>query len=542
MKKYTIIVFILTIFFNSLYTQPDSRFRPFDWILYKGAKTINSITEGYSYIYVATESGGLKRFNLFGNRFDEPITMAQGLKENNINATHFDLNTGIIWIVSNNYLQYSFSREGDWYTIRLKDLGLSKHDKIDKIGSSIDYIWLKAKSTFYKLDHSSGILIGIYPIPDEKNIKWSSGEYINNPKFSEIIMHYGIMDGYVFNGDELIDNLGRRTRIQTIYFANHGNIFFGTDDGTLFNATTTMQVFTSYTSDIINTDVSSLFFENDQLWIGSLNFIFSKGITTLDVRNNYIQSYQFEQTINMNPTPIYSISVFDGEVWAGGEDIILNYNIKKNFWRTLGSESIGYVSKIFDIHTDSLHVWIASSSGLNCVDRKNKRQLKFGVESLFNQISVYDLEGVNEEIWIATDSDVYILSVNNPQIRNSNEIGRKDFPQLLNGIKKIKSFDNMVYVLGEMGIATFDLELNKWDLFMSSAYYDNKIIHTLAVNKKYIFLGSNNSLIRLDKNTSLVKEYEFEFLGKINDLYFDNKILWIGSSEGLIKFKWKRDI
>ena len=100
----------------------------------------------------------------------------------------------------------------------------------------------------------------------------------------------------------------------------------------------------------------------------------------------------------------------------------------------------------------------------------------------------------------------------------------------------------MVYVLGNMGIATFDLELNKWDLILPSTYYDNKIIHTFAVNKKYIFLGSNNGLIRMDKNTSLVKEYEFEFLGKINDLYFDNKILWIGSSEGLIKFKWKRDI
>ena len=29
------------------------------------------------------------------------------LIDNKINATHFDLNTGIIWLVSNNYLQYT---------------------------------------------------------------------------------------------------------------------------------------------------------------------------------------------------------------------------------------------------------------------------------------------------------------------------------------------------------------------------------------------------------------------------------------------------
>ncbi|SVB67800.1 uncharacterized protein METZ01_LOCUS220654, partial [marine metagenome] len=58
--------------------QPDSRFRPFDWVLYRGAGPITSITEGYTFAYIGTESGGLKRFNLFGNNFDEPITTAQG--------------------------------------------------------------------------------------------------------------------------------------------------------------------------------------------------------------------------------------------------------------------------------------------------------------------------------------------------------------------------------------------------------------------------------------------------------------------------------
>ena len=52
--------------------------------------------------------GGIKRFNLFGNYFDEPITTAQGLKDNFVSAVHFDKVTGLLWAASTNYLQYSF--------------------------------------------------------------------------------------------------------------------------------------------------------------------------------------------------------------------------------------------------------------------------------------------------------------------------------------------------------------------------------------------------------------------------------------------------
>ena len=69
---------------SQLTAQPDSRFRPFDWTLYRGSGSITSITEGFTFAYIGTEMGGLKRFNIFSQNFDEPITIAQGLKDNNI--------------------------------------------------------------------------------------------------------------------------------------------------------------------------------------------------------------------------------------------------------------------------------------------------------------------------------------------------------------------------------------------------------------------------------------------------------------------------
>ena len=38
------------------------------------------------------------------------------------------------------------------------------------------------------------------------------------------------------------------------------------------------------------------------------------------------------------------------------------------------------------------------------------------------------------------------------------------------------------------------------------------------------------------------KEYNFDFIGSVNALEHLDKYLWIGSSEGLIRFKWRKDI
>ena len=63
------------------------------------------------------------------------------------------------------------------------------------------------------------------PNPDEFEIEWSSGPYFGEKTLSEIIGTYTIIDGWIFNGNELIDGLGRRTSITTGYIGNHGNIF-----------------------------------------------------------------------------------------------------------------------------------------------------------------------------------------------------------------------------------------------------------------------------------------------------------------------------
>ena len=90
--------------------QPSSRHDPFDWIIYRKPGTIRSFAEGFSYIYIGTESAGIYRYSIYGDRFESPITRAQGLANNEITAIHFDKRTGTLWAATDESLDYTYTR------------------------------------------------------------------------------------------------------------------------------------------------------------------------------------------------------------------------------------------------------------------------------------------------------------------------------------------------------------------------------------------------------------------------------------------------
>ncbi len=535
-------LFILTAL-SYAFSQPLKSFRPFDWVLYKASGSITSFTEGYTFIYVGTSLGGIKRFNAYGNYFDNPISTAQGLEDNVINAVHFDKKTGFLWASTPHHIQYSFSREGDWFSKSFRDIGLSKFDKVTQIGSSDSHIWLKARSSYVKLDHSSGMMVGIYPVPDEINILWSSGEYNKYYETNDDFTNFVVLDGWMLNGNELIDPIGNRKNITSVLFTQYGNVFLGSEDGVVFYGSKTMETFTPILSDIINDDVLSLHLDNYYLWIGSQNYLSSKGISKLDVKSLESFSFNFEETINMQPSSIYSLISVNNEIWAGGEGMILYYNEGKNFWKTLDQSRGIPDGIIWDMCLSDRYLWMGSSRGLKRLEIATHTVDLIGIEQYFNNTQVYSIENINNDIWIGSKSGLYIYSNNDPKLINAFSLQKKE--ELINNLFNftiIRQDNNKVYVAGDMGVAKFDTQSKEWELVSSSVVYDNKMIYSMSINDNYLFLGTREGLSRINKKTGLIRNYSYPFIGQVNDLILDGNTLWIGSVNGLIKFKWKRDL
>tara|TARA_X000001036_G_scaffold438291_1_gene485736 strand:- start:4738 stop:6372 length:1635 start_codon:yes stop_codon:yes gene_type:complete len=543
LKKKEVVLASLFLLLNAIsLSQPRAKYRPFDWLLFKEPGIINSLSEGYEYLYIGTNSGGIYRYSLYSNQYDLPITTAQGLKDNRITSVYFDHNTGIIWASSPGFIQYSYTREGDWRYIDFKDVGLRDYDIINQIGSSQNYVWAKANTVYIKLDKSSGILAGIYPRPDELDIKWSSGIYSQYNEVGNIINDYTIMSGWMASGSKLIDSYGRYIDITCGLIGKHNDVWVGSSDGTLFHGNKTMKTIFPTGFGIRGSNISALVFDDNHLWVGSKGYEVGRGITRLNTNNFQTDHYDFDITVNMSLTEVHSIYNFDNNLWLGGDGVVLVFDRVENYWRTLGVDRGIPDSDITSIVGDSNFIWIGSYYGIRQIDIRTMREEPMGFEYLFYNHPIFDLEINKFGVWIASRTGIYVYDKNNPQIMNALSIGISylDFP--ISRITSIFQNKNIMYFATNIGVVTFDLDEKIWDMMVPASEYRMLEVSDMLVIGKHCFLGTDQGLFRINLKTHRIREYSFEFIGSVNSLGYIDKFIWIGTSEGLLRFKWRKDL
>ena len=524
------------------FSQPSARYRPFDWLLFKEPGRINSLSEGFEFLYVGTSHGGIYRYNLYSNQYDFPITSAQGLKNNSISSVHFDQNTGILWAASVGALQYSFTREGDWRYIDFVDIGLRNNDNISQIGNSENYVWAKANAVYVKLDKSSGILAGIYPRPDEINISWSSTNYYEQADIATIMNNYALMSGWMASGSKLIDGYGRYIDITSGLIGKHNDVWIGTSDGTLFQGDKTMEAIFPTEFGIRGSNINALFQNENNLWIGSKGYDIGRGVTRLNTRNFQTDHYDFDVTVNMNLTEVYSFYDFENTLWVGGNGVILVFDKPDNFWRTLGEDRGIPNSDITSMVGDSNYVWIGSYYGIRQINRKSKREEPMGFEYLFYNHPVNDLLLNEFGVWVASRTGIYLYDKNNPQIMNALSIGNSylDFP--VSRVTSIFQDNQLLYFATNIGVVSFNIEEKFWDMVIPASDYRGLDVSDLIVVGKFCFIGTSQGMFRINLKSKRTREYKFDFIGSVNSLEKIGKYVWMGTSEGLIRFKWRKDL
>jgi len=165
-----------------------------------------------------------------------------------------------------------------------------------------------------------------------------------------------------------------------------------------------------------------------------------------------------------------------------------------------------------------------------------------GFEYLFYNHPVYDLAINDLGVWIASRTGIYLYEKNNPQIMNALSMGDSylDFP--VSRVTSIFQEKNILYFATNIGVVTFDLNEKIWDLIISVGEYKGDVVTDMIVIGKFCFIGTEEGLFRINMKSNRVREYNFDFIGSVNALESIDKYLWIGSSEGLIRFKWRKDL
>ncbi len=540
MKKIFGIVLIL----NILLSQPDSRFEAFDWILYRQTGGINSITEGYNYAYFATEDAGILRFQLYQNRFDEPITTAQGLSVNQILAVHFDQNTRILWVASENFVDYSYNAEGNWFHINLTETGLHREALIQQIGSSNNYIWLNAGSAFLKLDKVSGIVMGLLPLPDEDDIIWSSKRerYLEIPN---TLKNYIIMNGWIMNYNQFIDPFGMIVVPTTFYYGRNSEVYIGMEDGTMFNGDIQMETFYPFNFGLNNTDVTA-FTKNYDLWIAGRNNFDTEGITKYNIRQDYFEHIDYEYTINLRSQPFYSVLETDKEVWFGGNSAISIYNRKDDYWREI-TEANGIPNgKITSMVEDTSSIWVGTTRGLVKISKINKHAEQIDFENLLSLRRINDLEIVKGNLWIATNYYLLIYDQKNNSLIDFKRFGNtKNIDERKNIFTKFTDLyqnEDEIYVSTPVGILKYGIQDKFWAVIVEPSVYAGSKVNNLVIANGYYFIGTDNGIWQINLDDGYSQLYDYPFIGSVQDMYIQGNTLLIGSDNGLIKYLWKKNL
>ena len=516
-----------------------------DWVQYRQNGDITSISEGFTYVYFGTENGGILRYQNYGKRFEEPITRAQGLASNTITAIHFDRDTGILWAATNQSLEYSFNHEGDWHRVSLVDIGLNRNTRIEQIGSSKESLWVRSGSLFIKLDRSSGIMLGMFSSPDIDDIDWSSGRLSAMDIPTNILESYSVLDGWLYVQDGFLSPKGKRAFIRTAHTGKFKDIWIGCSDGMIFLGGTQMKALTPIQSGLANSDVMSLFGKNG-LWIGGRWSKESKGITQFFPKRHVFHPVEFDLTLNMDNLPVYEILEIDNEVWFGSMDGVMIYNKKKDYWRFYGSERGFPMGRVRAMVAIDEIVWVATSRGISGISKETKRLKNTELGDKLKGVFIYDLIEVEGDLWIATEYKLMVYSSQENSLTNFRNVGQisaiAEREIGLFQFTALAHYGNTLAAATSFGIIGLDLQTQKWSVLSEPSKYGGSIPKSLAGTKQHLFIGTDNGIFRVDTNNDFFRMYNYPFIGQVNDLYIDKNLLWLGTSEGLIMFRWKKDL
>jgi hypothetical protein len=518
--------FSLSLFLiNILHAQVDQRFGIFDWEIIGNNGSINSISEGYQYIFFATNGNGILRFNKFSRKFDQSLYLGQGIKSKKIKHVYFDKFTGILWSVGDKSLEFTSSREGNWNNVNYSKLSLNSYNDIIDIGSSLNFIWIKTSSSYIKLDHINGSFLGIFLFPDEKKIFWGDSNFKYDIFFKEIdFANYFVEKGWLLSQNFAIDSNGISAKYISLLKTENGHSWIGLTNGYIMlvdNFSKTINPINFGFDTAIPLTISF----KKEAWLAGIRDKKLSSVASISEDFNEIRNFSELNYSNFFNGDFFSSKIIDNEVWFGSTGAVLIYNKEKDFFRTIGYEKDIPVGRIYFIENLRNKILIGSKKDLVIIDKSTKKRVNSIISNFVRKNNTYidDLGTDKDNIYLISNNKLYQIDMD----ENIN------FSKLNEEFKFISVFvsNEIKYFVTDRGIIN-----SENDSIIPSSLYFNYQINDIVEFKDYIFIGTNKGLIVYNSKYNRLNDfYNFSFLENIYDMEQIGKYLVLLSNSGLIK-------
>ena len=526
-------IFLITLFFflDVVHAQIDQRFDLFDWEIIRQNESINSISEGYQYIFFATDANGILRFNKFSRKFESSLYLGQGVKSNKIKHVYFDKNTGILWLVGNKGLEFSNSRQGNWNNINFKRLSINSVRSVEDIGSSTSFLWIKTISNYIKLDHVSGSLLGVFTFPDESNIDWGDINFKNRYSLGNFSFEdYFVEEAWLLGQDSAADNNGTFHKYNSYLKTKDGYSWIGLSNGQLLFLDDFSKTIKPQTVGV-RVSVPLTISMNEKIWIGGINNSQYSSISSIENSFENIENFVETSYSGFSDSDFYSSEIVNDEVWFGSNGKVVVYNIRSDFFRTLGYEKGIPIKRIEFIEMIDQKVYIASSDDLVVLDSKSKKIINSPLADLIkkNNLFINFLDVFDNKLHLSLNGRVYLLD-------SKENINIDKYESLFNDsirVDEIYGNNENLFFSSDRGIYSSQGDR----LIPSSIYFNYKVNDALQIDNT-LYIGTSGGLAVYDiKEQQLNNFYDFSFIRNIFKVEQVDEFLVLLTSTGLIKLR-----
>ena len=523
--------FFLSLFLiNILQAQADQRFDVFDWEIIGNNGSINSISEGYQYIFFATNGNGILRFNKFSRKFDQSLYLGQGIKSKKIKHVYFDKYTGILWSAGDKSLEFTSSREGNWNQVNYDRLSIKSYNDIQDLGSSSNYLWVRTLSSYLKLDHVSGTFLGLFPYPDEQ-VFWGDFNYRNNLTVKDFAFEdFFVENGWLLTNQGASDQNGTFSKYVSFLETESEFSWIGLSNGyilALDNFSKTVSPVSKGTEFTIPFTMSF----NDKLWVAGIGNSNYNALYVINKDFNEERNFKNSNYSNFSYSDIYSSKAFSEEVWLGSEGSVIIYDQRKDFFRTLGYDKGIPVERVEFIESLDNKVYIGSRNDLIVIDKSSKKIIDSQISDLIkkNNLFIDDLKVIGNIIFLISSRRVYQFNSNEQiNINQYNNFSLDQFKPYA-----VYGNNNSKYFVSERGIVN-----NINEKVIPSSLYFNYRVSDIVLADNYMYIGTTGGLAIYDiKENQLHNFFDFTFLKNIFDMEQINEFLVLLTSSGLVKLK-----
>ncbi|MFQ6615533.1 MAG: hypothetical protein ACE5HZ_02020 [Fidelibacterota bacterium] len=541
--------------------QKAVEYDPWDWVTYRNSQFVSSITEGREYIYLGT-NGGIQRYHLFGKYWDHPITRSQGLSHDDVRAVYYDFHTQFLWAATSSDLNYSSDGGRQWQSVTREALGLRPGERIIRIGSTPDHLWCITTSQTLKLDHLSGFVITPYATLPEKNVSWGSAPSVGYWKDLEILNDFVATGGWINEVDILRGPHMEEVYVSTAYQDRFGDMWVGTWAGPVFYGDGQMRQLTPLITGPAQTNSEVLVETSRGMWVGGIaRPTDATGITLFDAGRRTWDWFRVGYEIPFGEDQVYCGTRVEKEWWLGTPGGIEIYDQENNSWFLLSEERGLKDSRITFIAFDGVYVYAGTPEGLSRVSPTSKESVSWDLSGRLQNLPVRALHWDGNSLWISTDLGIWRWDPVAEQVRRYGSYGdepSEDEPEgvenwqpVMSTVAAIVSSDSMVYFGDELGLLAFDRTTREWTRLTGQSRLVGFVILVLGLYEgpkkedDIIWVGTTEGVLAMNLATGYTRRFTVRDglpSNVIRSIIVGSEVVWFGTPEGLVMFKWRKHL